>query len=478
MVPDTGDICAHRDVRHAGALGKRTESHADNTVGNNDAGQVGTIFKRKVSDISDAVWNCVGSDQAGYNDAMVLSLKIKLQPLFFALMLFVWISYAGLLFYCAIKKMRKHVIFLILGFGTLFLNYKMGYTRQDFEHLICFYSMWVFVFGLYFLLSFADTKFIRYFVLLFISIMLYECYADSVWWNIPIFRNLYKFDSIADRQSLQLCFNLLRGTGTDDRLRLVKIKTYLMQYFPLKAETVGMLSGHTMDVFPSEITITEAYGFKWDPRPVFQSYSAYTEYLDTLNAKHFSSDSAPQYVLYALHTVDDRYAIFDEPATFRTLLQKYKPCAVDGNFIVLRQTPSPDTITEKYLGRADVGFNKLILLPRVDNELLFMKIHIEYSLTGLITRLLYKPQNVFFGFFDEKKHFIDKPRRLIFTNSNDGLFVGRYIANQNDLLEIWNGNIQQNIAGILLHTDCPAFFKDKITLRFFTIPITKQSGGK
>ena len=334
--------------------------------------------------------------------------------------------------------------------------------------------MWLAVFGLFFLRSFADAKIIGYFVLMFIAVMLYQ---SSV--NMSLFLNIYTPDKTADKlRNLHLSFNLLRGIGTEEQT--AKVKTEISKYLFLTPGTVQTLSGHTMDVFPSDVAITEVYGFKWDPRPVFQSYLAYTEYLDSLNAKHFSSDSAPEYVLYALDSPDFRYAIFDEPATFRMLLQKYKPCAVDGEFIVLRKNPSADTDKEEYISTETGKFGKIIPLPQSKSKgrPLFAKIHVEYNLLGFVSKLLYKPPDIYLVFLNNEE-IIDKSLyRFLFSNAMDGLLVSRYVENQNDLLELWQGNTQQNITGIALNTKRPAFFKDKITVQFFTMPITKQPGGR
>lgn len=413
---------------------------------------------------------------SGYNDAMgTVDTHRKID---FLSAIFAWVSYIGLFCYCAFKKRRLDLLYLILSFGMLFLNFKLGFVRHDYGHVVFFYSMWLSVFGLYFLRSFADAKIIGHLVLLFIFVMLYLCLCgtDITYLGISWFPKLYMPNKVVDKdklRNLQLSFNLFRGIGTEEQATMSK--TQLLKYYSLKMETVGMLSGHTIDVFPYDIAITEAYGFKWHPRPVFQSYSAYTEYLDSLNAKHFSSDSGPEYILYALRTIDGRYAIFDEPTTFRTLLRKYEPCAQDGDFIVLQKSPSADAGTEEYIGTKVVKFGQTIPLPKLGNGLLFARIHVEHNLLGLGRKFLYKPPNVYIAFFNGRELIGGRVRRFVFSNAMNGLFISQYVANQNDLLEIWKGNIRQDITGIALLTEHPAFFKDKITVQFFKTPTKKYN---
>lgn len=210
------------------------------------------------------------------------------------------------------------MVYLVLGFGTLFLSFKQGFIRQDYEHIDYFYMMWLMVFGLYSLKSFANTKIFGYTVLLFTFVIF--CQYMTEIYSLP------KLYSTANNiKDSRLCLDLLSRSSSAKQLTLMT-KTILQKYYRLKTETVRMLTGHTVDVLPYDIAVTEAYGLQWHPRPVFQSYSAYTEYLDSLDAKYFLSASSPEYILYALGAIDSRYGIFDEPATFRTLLLKYEPC--------------------------------------------------------------------------------------------------------------------------------------------------------
>ncbi len=403
---------------------------------------------------------------SGYSDAVGAAGANETRVADFSAAIFAWVSYLFLLCYYALREKRDELIYLVLCFGALFLSFKLGFVRRDYEHLVFFYSMWLAVFGLFFLRSFADAKIIRYFILLFIFVMLYQGRA-----NISSFLWTPK-GAANELKNLQLSFNLLRGIGAEEQES--NVRQQLTQFFPLKDETVEMLSGRTMDVFPYDVAMTEAYGFKWHPRPVYLSYQAYTEYLDGLNAKHFSSESAPEYVLYALRSFDYRYAIFDEPATFRTLLQRYRPCAADGEFIVLQKNPSAVSETEKYIGERIGKLGKMIPLPAAGDGLLFARIHIECSPAGLICKALYKLPNVYIGFINEGGIINDRIYRFVFSNAMDGVFVSKYIISQNNLLALWQDNVKQDITGIAIWAEQPIFFKDKVTVQFFTIPTIKQ----
>jgi hypothetical protein len=72
------------------------------------------------------------------------------------------------------------------------------------------------------------------------------------------------------------------------------------------------------------------------PRPVFQSYAAYSEQLMKLNEEFYSSASAPEYVLFRLSAIDDRFPPLEDAYVFRTLLLAYEPVDSEGPFILLK----------------------------------------------------------------------------------------------------------------------------------------------
>jgi len=114
-------------------------------------------------------------------------------------------------------------------------------------------------------------------------------------------------------------------------------KKRLASYYGVPEKTLQALSTGDVDILPWEIEIAYAYNLTWRPRPVLQSYSAYTPYLDRLDAAYLGSSQAPQRLLYLDQAADYRYALFDEPATFRTILSHY---AFAGSGETLVQPPS------------------------------------------------------------------------------------------------------------------------------------------
>ena len=84
-------------------------------------------------------------------------------------------------------------------------------------------------------------------------------------------------------------FALLTGTT---RLQLLKDE-------PVPGSTLALLRGRSVAIEPWEDMVAWADpNLRWDPEPVVQDYSAFTPYLDHLDAHFLSSARAPERILY------------------------------------------------------------------------------------------------------------------------------------------------------------------------------------
>jgi hypothetical protein len=110
----------------------------------------------------------------------------------------------------------------------------------------------------------------------------------------------------------------------------------------LPASVVSALRGHTLAAETLEDGMTFAYGgLRWDPEPVLQAYSAYTSYLDHLDAGFLSSSRAPQRILYQPVTINNRDPWWDPPATLEAMYCHYRKVGPVGAWLLLARVPGP-----------------------------------------------------------------------------------------------------------------------------------------
>ena len=217
----------------------------------------------------------------------------------------------GLTFVANRKALSVPVIAALLV--SLFFEYKEGFVRQD-QHVI--YAFWaiLLVAGLVLRLS-ADRR------LLAINglVTLLAFFALSVVWRAadaggaPIAAltpNAFALDfyrlTTAWRSDAQVARAYRDGLASDR----------------LTPAVVSAIGASSVDAGPIETSIVFSNGFKWNPQPVFQAYSAYTPELDRMDAGHLREHGADR-VLFNWDSIDGRYPLWDQPDAAREMLCNY-----------------------------------------------------------------------------------------------------------------------------------------------------------
>jgi hypothetical protein len=74
--------------------------------------------------------------------------------------------------------------------------------------------------------------------------------------------------------------------------------------------------GGTVDAYPTDVSALLSHGFDYEPRPVLQSYAAYTPRLSALNAAHLRGSRAPENLLLDIAPIDARLASMEDGASW------------------------------------------------------------------------------------------------------------------------------------------------------------------
>ena len=76
----------------------------------------------------------------------------------------------------------------------------------------------------------------------------------------------------------------------------------------------------------------------WMPRPVTQSFSAYTPFLDRLNGSHVAQLPPETVTLLRIETIDERYPTIDDAAALLHMARGCRVLVVEKDFALLQQT--------------------------------------------------------------------------------------------------------------------------------------------
>jgi hypothetical protein len=113
----------------------------------------------------------------------------------------------------------------------------------------------------------------------------------------------------------------------------------------LPSEIREMIGKQTVDVVPSEISLVYFNHLSYNPRPVIQSYQAYNEYLDLKNRAKYLSNDRPDWIIYQVGTIDNKYAWGEETQTLLAMIQGYHLEKEWRNYLFLKKNTQIKKIT-------------------------------------------------------------------------------------------------------------------------------------
>ena len=97
----------------------------------------------------------------------------------------------------------------------------------------------------------------------------------------------------------------------------------------------------TVDLYPNETANIFAYDLPYQPRPVFQSFSAYTSKLAQLNADHLTQPKAANSLLFDLNPIDGHLASFEDGLSWPEILTRYDITNIEGRYLLLERNLQP-----------------------------------------------------------------------------------------------------------------------------------------
>ncbi len=154
-----------------------------------------------------------------------------------------------------------------------------------------------------------------------------------------------------------------------------------------------VLSG-TTDIYSYEQAALIASGNTWSPRPVFQSYSAYTPFLAELNREHLIGQEAPDNVFFRLQPIDGRIPSLDDGPSLPALLQHYQLMKLLNDTLILKNRGiTEDQKMEETLKEGTATFDDPIIIPDA-HEPLFVELKFESTILGKIANLLFRSEQL------------------------------------------------------------------------------------
>ena len=231
------------------------------------------------------------------------------------------------------------------------------------------------------------------------------------------------------RESVRLAASFLHWRSTWKRLEDVTSTTVsVLRASPTLRLAVG---GGSVEAMPWDVVYVNVNGWRWRPRPVFQSYSAYTPRLDRLNAEHLEGNRAADFILQRWDAIDQRHLFLEAPLSWRAQLDRYDAELIDQDILLLRRRSRPRFERLEALGSQTVGWHQEISVPQDPNPVL-VSAHIGKSLYGSIRAALYR-SNAIWVEFTHRSGLKTRYRGLRQTFA-DGVLINQLPEDLGDLL--------------------------------------------
>jgi hypothetical protein len=356
---------------------------------------------------------------------------------------------------------------LLLVFGVavnLFVSFKAAFVRHDDGHAQIACST-ILLIGI-FLHSFLRSGQARNFMLF------------TVFYTLLIISGSYR--SVDSKNIIPNIKNTYEN-GINKAKEYVKISKldYLSKYNEslvriYNKNQIPILDG-SCDIYSYGQAFLLASKNNWNPRPVFQSYSAYTPSLIHKNETHLLGENSPENILYKVETIDNRLPCMDDGASLPIILTNYSPVGINNGYIFLKKDSHENKVQKSIILEKKIMADENIRIP-VSMDHVFLQINVKPTILGKLTNILYKtPQlsiNLILHDGSTRKF------RIVSGMVRTDVLVSNLIENTEDLLLLYSANKYREYKKVesfsISSEGYPYLWEDEMEIQFSSVPFGKD----
>jgi hypothetical protein len=208
------------------------------------------------------------------------------------------------------------------------------------------------------------------------------------------------------------------------------------------ANPLQPISG-TVDLYPNEIASIFAYDLDYQPRPIIQSFSAYTSKLARLNAEHLKQPQAAQTILFDLNPIDERLASFEDGLSWLEILTRYDITNIDGRYLILQRNSQPRSYQFKSItNTVDLAFGEWFDLP-ITKDPIWSKINFHPNILGKLATNALRLPRLYMEI--ETADGIQTKYRTVGDVMSEGFLLSPILSNRWDFLDLAVPNWQEKL---------------------------------
>jgi hypothetical protein len=388
---------------------------------------------------------------AGYTDAMMLPGNAPVMSLLgFAVI-------GGALWFLAARmawvKLRSWAIVPLAGLAAiLFIAFKLGYVRHDFHQVNSAMALLV-IAALLLPLTWRGSKMLQLTAVgvLFVA----GIFGVEIFHNWPIAKGLATQLAGTFRLSNLLapaattCTGCLQASYENEMARLAG-------KYPLPRLNGGC------DLYSDNQAVLFAHGFHYQPRPVIQSYSAYTPELAQMNAAWLRSEHAASNLLFAVQPLDCRFPSLDDGLSWPEILTRYEvnqQVGPEAPFLLLQRRAVPRGYRLVSITNTEARLGENLEVPVLSTAPIWVEMTFKKTAGGKIISAAYKPPVLIM----EATFRAGPPRRfrIIPGMSQAGFLLSPMVADNKSFAALFAPDWRAELAGrevrsLVIESEMPA----------------------
>ena len=240
-------------------------------------------------------------------------------------------------------------------------------------------------------------------------------------------------------------------------------------------ELQAAIGSKSVEVIPWDVTRVRANHWNWRPRPVFQTYAAYTPRLDDLNAAHLRSGKAADFTMVTWEDIDGRHLFLEAPFSWQAQLDRYDTVMTDAAMVLLGRRATARFQSVQPLTTETVSWDQPVSVPQSPDPVT-LSAHIGRSWFGRLRGLIFRSNPLWIEV--TRKSGIVERYRALRANFADGVILNELPADLSDLALLDSGcSLSDPVVTFHFHTDSLVEFQPSIPLQWARLVRRPETPG-
>jgi hypothetical protein len=349
---------------------------------------------------------------------------------------------------------RDDLIRAMLVVGTVFVYFKQGFVRLDERHFQQFFRFAPLAAAFFYLYGQPEVKKM---LRTYLACSVAACVAQSLP-GVAFDRLKARYDEIT---------GYLAEAG-----RLDDTAPRVPRNIPrLPASFVAKIGHASVDVVPHDLALAVRYQLHYTPRPLIQSYVAFTPYLDELDAGFFRGAKAPKFVVYSHEALGiPPYAPWwSAPRSKLALLERYEVVGTEGESLLLGLRGHPWSVRKGRSWKGTWQLGKPLPVP-ASTGLVMLSARVGPSLRGALVRAFYRPAPLRLEVRGASR---SVAASVVPAHLADGLLVNWFVDKASDARDLFAGDLSRltRVDDVQVLSERPGDYRPNIEYEFLELLI-------